>query len=247
MNRCCAVAAPSVTAATALRRLGYRGAVATLSNGVDTRRFRPGRVTDGLRSRLRLDERPVVLYTGRLDAEKRMIDWLTTAARLTSAVAAQFLICGEGSDRPHLEQRAREFALQTQITFAGFVSDDDLPEVYRLADVYFVTSPVELQSIATLEAMASGLPVVAVRAGALPEIVHHGENGYLVDPRDTDAAALALSRLLLDPDLRRDLGAAGRRIALGHDLQQAVDAYEDFLTYAASAQREPDRGGIVCP
>jgi glycosyltransferase involved in cell wall biosynthesis len=171
--------------------------------------------------------------------------WLRAAARLSARAPAQFVVGGNGSDRAHLESLATEIGLSNDVRFPGFVSDEEHPDLYRLADVYFITSPVELQSISTLEAMASGLPVVAVRAGALPELVRDGENGFLVEPEDDRQAAECLASLVTNDEKRLAYGSASRRIALGHDLRQSVKAYEQFLTRASQRhQGEAQRGGV---
>jgi glycosyltransferase involved in cell wall biosynthesis len=204
---------------------------------VDTERFHPGAADESLRRRLGLDERPIVLYTGRLDAEKQMDVWLETAAKLSRTVDAQFLIGGQGTSRQELEVLARRLGLEHHVTFMGYVEDDVLPAVYRLAEVYFVTSPVELQSISTLEAVASGLPVVAVRAGALPELVREGENGYLVERGQVEQASAALARLLTDLERRRAFGAVSRAMSLQHELGASVSAYEELFERVASKER----------
>ncbi len=183
---------------------------------------------------------PVVLYTGRLDAEKDMDTWLDAAALTAREHRVQFIIGGEGADRRRLEARVSDLGMSDSIRFIGYVSDREFADLYRLADVYCVTSPVELQSIATLEALASGLPVVGVRAGALPELIVHDVNGYCVPPGDAGAVSRALSQALSDAESRIRLGEAGRQIALGHDLAQSIDAYERFLqSTAARRQGEP--------
>lgn len=236
LGRCQAVATPTRTAADALRSMGYLGDVLPISNGVDTDRFAPGTSDDALRNRLGLDDRPIVLYTGRLDPDKEMGVWLRAAAAQTPT-EAQFVIGGQGTDRPRLERLARELGLAGRTKFIGYVSDADLPALYRAASAYFITSPVELQSITTLEAIASGLPVVAVSAQALPELVHNGRNGYLVPPADSRAAGAALGLLLGDVSGRKAMAEASRTMALRHDLDRTIEAYEGMYHAALSAAR----------
>src|SRR5581483_11087606 len=88
-----------------------------------------------------------------------------------------------------------------------------------------------------LEAVASGLPVVAVAAGALPELVDHGNNGYLVPPRDAQAAAEAVLSILATPDVRADMGRHSRTIAERHDVRASVEAYEALLETIVSGRR----------
>src|SRR6202008_386605 len=91
----------------------------------------------------------------------------------------QLVLVGTGALRNHLENMVQELSLHRHVVFTGFVSDEDLPNLYRLADIFVIAGIAELQSIVTMEAMASALPVVAVNAVALPELIHHGENGFL--------------------------------------------------------------------
>jgi 1,2-diacylglycerol 3-alpha-glucosyltransferase len=177
-----------------------------------------------------------VLYTGRLDAEKQMEVWLQAAALLSEHVDVQFLIGGHGSERPQLEVLSRRLGLEKRLHFFGYLSEEEYPLVYHLADVFCLTSEVELQSIATLEAISSGLPAVGVRAGALPELIRGGENGYLAAPRDVPALAQGLLRILSDAARRREMGQCSRTIAQQHDLRTTIRRYEEFLMDASHAR-----------
>jgi glycosyltransferase involved in cell wall biosynthesis len=237
LNRCDGVTTPTRTAAERLGDLGYRRGVVPISNGVDTGRFLPGDRDPALTRKLGLDARPVVLYTGRLDAEKQMDVWLRAGAEALRAGATQLVVGGDGGARVRLESLARDLGISDSVRFIGYLPDEEYERLYRLADVYFITSPVELQSIATLEAMASGLPIVAVDAGALPELVEDGRNGYLVRAGDWAAAADRITGLLADADLRARMGATSRTAALQHDLQESIDAYERFIESASQQAR----------
>jgi len=231
LDRCVAVATPTETAATMLRDMGFHRRVSVISNGVNTQRFQPGQ-SPALRQRFGLDERPVVLYTGRLDAEKDMEVWIRAAAAVGGRVA-QYVVGGEGADRPRLERLARDLGLDS-IRFIGYVEEALLPDLYRMADVYFIVAPVELQSISTLEALASGLPVVAVDAGALPELVQDGKNGLLVPAGSVAVAAEALEALVTDTRRRSSMGKEARRVAQSHDVFQMVAAYDGLLRDVAA-------------
>ncbi|GAC1399525.1 MAG: glycosyltransferase family 4 protein [Chloroflexota bacterium] len=241
LNRCDAVAVPTDTAARALQSLGFRKDVTTISNGVDTKRFSPAPPNAELRQRLGLDERPIILYTGRLDAEKQMDVWIRAAAQTVKATRAQFLVGGQGSDRPKLEDMVRDLELGTHVKFCGYVDDDEFPAIYNLASAYCITSPVELQSISTLEAVASGLPVVGVRAGALPELIHDGKNGILVPPGSSDVCSSALVTILESKKLQLEMGQRSREVAIGHSLEKSVSLYERFLDSTAHTER-----GVYC-
>jgi glycosyltransferase involved in cell wall biosynthesis len=233
LRHCQAVSTPTETAAELLHAMGYPQQVISISNGVDTGRFRPGTRPAELAARFGLDSRPVVLYTGRLDAEKQMDAWLHAAALLSRQVDAQFLVGGNGSERTRLEALSRHLGLESRLHFFGYLSEAEYPLVYRLADVFCITSEVELQSIATLEAISSGLPAVGVRAGALPELIRHGENGYLAEPGDAIGVARGLYDVLSDNNHRRDMARCSRTISEQHDLTKTMEAYELFLIEAS--------------
>lgn len=237
LNRCDEVTTPTATAARELQKLGFKRHITPISNGVDGVRFAPGDADYTLRDRLGLDHRPIVLYTGRLDAEKDMGTWLRAAAACRARPQVQFVIGGNGTDRARLEQLSAQLEMASEVRFIGYLSDEDYPALYRLADVYFITSPVELQSITTLEAISSGLPVVAVSAGALPELVNDGENGLCPAPGDIDALAASLDLLLSEPALREAMGAHSRVVAKTHSLDHSVAVYEQFLNIAAGTSR----------
>ncbi len=239
LERCDMVTTPTDTAARSLRDLGFPGQVHSISNGVDAERFRPGPGDPALRARLGLDNRPIVLYTGRLDAEKQMDVWLQAGVEVVKTLDVQFVATGKGTDAARLEKITRSLGLSRHVRFVGIVAEDDYAGIYRLANAYFITSPVELQSISTLEAVASGLPVVAVDAGALPELVHHQENGYLLAPGDWRAAAVALATILSDANLSRGMSVASRHISATHHLVGTVDSYESLLQQAVG------RGGCI--
>lgn len=242
LNRCDAVVTPTRTAVEMLRSLGYEREVVPISNGVDTERFKPVKPDGELKRRLGLDGRPVVLYTGRLDSEKQMDVWLEAAGLLAAVQDVQLVVGGKGGDEGRLQRISRALRLENRTHFIGYLSDPQLPELYRIADVYFVTSPVELQSIGTLEAISSGLPVVAVRAGALPELVQHGENGFLVPVADPSSAAQALAALLSDNEARPQMAAKSRELALGHALAATVDAYERMLEWVVHERQGVEPG-----
>jgi phosphatidylinositol alpha 1,6-mannosyltransferase len=173
--------------------------------GVDTERFNPRWRDRDWRNRL-TDNHPdslLMLYVGRLAAEKR-IDWLRPL--LDIVPDARLAIVGEGPIREELEER---FA-GTHTVFTGFLKGMDLSRAYAAADLFVFPSASETLGNVVLEAMASGLPVIAAGAGGPVDHVRDGVNGFLSDPDDpADFAALAW-RCITDPDLRHTLGDAAR-------------------------------------
>ena len=244
-NRCDLVTAPTATALRLLREHGLRVPSQAVSNGVDLARFSPGTRDEALRSRYGLPaDRPVIVSVGRLSLEKRADVLIAALARLgdsdsdsdsDSDRAPVLALAGTGPENARLRSLARHYGVAGRVRFLGFVPDDDLPGLYRLADVFAIASQAELQSLATMAAMASGLPVVAVDAGALAELVRAGENGFLARPGRAGHVAGCLGLLCRDPGLRARMGKASARIIAGHDRHHLLARWESI--YRGLARR----------
>lgn len=227
------VSTPTSTAARLLKDAGFSGTVHAISNGINTDRFTPAHNRAELRARLGLPNLPIVLYIGRLDPEKDMATWIEAAALVLRTRPAYFVIGGTGTERLAAEQRARELGIARSCTFLGFVPEAHLPEYYAAADVYCITGTVELQSISTLEAMASGLPIVAANAAALPELVRNGINGWLAEPGNAGEFAGALLKLLGTPETAAALGRESRSVAERHAFSSVAGQHLRLLQQAA--------------
>ncbi len=125
--------------------------------------------------------------------------------------------------------------MTSQVLFPGCIPEADLAGLYRLSHVFATASEAELQGITTMHALASGLPVVAARAGALSELVTHGTSGYLFVPGQASQAANYLSALLADRPLRERIAAAARPSMIAHDLRHCLADWEQ--TYAVLSRR----------
>jgi glycosyltransferase involved in cell wall biosynthesis len=169
----------------------------------------------------------IVTFLGRLDEEKHVDELLEAVARLDPALDVQLQIVGDGEARRPLEAKARALGIAERTTFAGKVSYDELRSALTRTTVFAMPSRAELQSIATMEALASGLPVVAADAMALPHLVHPGENGYLYQPGDVDALAGYLEQILTAPanELTR-LKKGALKTVEPHDIQRTLDIFE---------------------
>ncbi len=203
-----------------------------VSNGIDLSRFTPGKASPELYERYNIPkDQPIVSYIGRLDAEKHLPVLLRAFIRVKSVMPhIHLLIVGDGTERPLLDNLARELGISHSITFTGRVSDEDLVELHKVGTVFCMPSPAELQSIATLEAMASGQPVVAVDAGALRELCQHERNGYLTEQDDDEAIARGIQRILENDALRQAMSEESLVIARGHDLESTLNRFEAIYT-----------------
>ena len=235
-NKCSYVTAPSATALRLLRERGLRAPSRVLSNGIDLRVYSPGPADDQIRHRYGLPAgRMLILSVGRLSWEKRVDVLLDAAARLK--VDALIAIAGTGPAEVGLQGRAQRLGLGEKVRFLGYVPGPDLPRLYRLADVFAIASEAELQSRATMEAMATGLPVIAVDAYALRELVCHGDNGFLARPGDAASIATCLDLACSDARVRMRMSAASLRIIRDHERQRCLAEWESIYSMLASTQR----------
>jgi glycosyltransferase involved in cell wall biosynthesis len=216
----------------------YKADCLVVSNGIDTDRFTPGPAPAALRQRYNLPaDMPIALYVGRLDGEKHLDVFVRALAILQPDLPVHGVIVGRGTARLQLEELARQLGISQHLTFTGFVSDEELPQIYRLGTLFAISSPAELQSIVTLEAIATGLPVVAADAVALPELCQPGVNGALFTTDDPEAMATALRQILDQPKQLRKLGEASRRIALGHSFNKTLASFEKLYAQAVAARQ----------
>ncbi|UYK41657.1 glycosyltransferase [Microbacterium terricola] len=168
-----------------------------------------------------------MVFVGRLTTEKQIDVVLHALARLDPALDVTFDIVGNGDQRRNLEQLVHQLGLDERVTFHGRTSDEELRAVLSRASVFVIASIAELQSIATMEAMASGLPIVAANAVALPHLVHDGENGYLFAPGDVDDLVGKLTAVLTaTPEERLRMQQASLDGVKVHDMKRTLDTFE---------------------
>lgn len=152
---------------------------------------------------------------------------LRAIAALDPALDVRFDIVGSGDQRRNLEQVTDELGLSERVHFHGHTSDEELRSLLTNASLFAIASIAELQSIATMEAMASGLPIVAADAVALPHLVHDGENGYLFRPGDVEDLAAKLTTVLTQsPEERLRMQQASLEGVKVHDMRRTLDTFE---------------------
>lgn len=224
-NRSEYVTAPTATALNLLYEHGLRAPAGVISNGIDLKKYSPGERNEQVLQRLNLPlDRPIVLHVNRLSEEKRINVLLDAAAKLTSN--AYIALSGTGPAEAELREQVERLNLGDRVAFLGFARDADLLALRRLSDVFVIPSEADLQSLATMEAMACGLPVIAAHSYALPELAHHGENGYLFQPGNSDELAGYIDELIGDAELRKRMGAKSLEIIAKHDRLLVLDQWE---------------------
>jgi glycosyltransferase involved in cell wall biosynthesis len=223
-----------------------------IPNAVDADRCVRLASPDGARAllaKLGLDQpTPLFVSVGRV-APNKGFDLVPRAlAQAASALPERWawILVGDGADLPRVNRAVKAMNLESRCRIAGRLSDDDLHGLLSIADWFVHPTLYEGSSLATLEAMAHGLPVIASRTGGLPDKVVDGETGFLVPPGDVDALAAAFRRTM-DAD-RASMGDAGRRLCQSRFGWPAVAAryrrlYEDLRAddRAAPSVREAER------
>jgi glycosyltransferase involved in cell wall biosynthesis len=237
------VIAPSYTTARTLSSMTGMQTI-TISSGIDLQTFHPPLAHDdeiATRKQWKLALGiPILLHVGRLDTEKRVDRILTACAPVLQNTDAQLFIVGDGCEKNNLIRLIRELGIEERVHFAGFVSPQNgLPEVYRMANLFVTASEIETQGIVLLEAAASGLPIVAVNATCIHEIVHDGVNGYLASLGDVKTIHDSIVTLINHPRQARMMGQAGRLLAGEHGIEATWQRHENLymeLTSQAGVQ-----------
>jgi glycosyltransferase involved in cell wall biosynthesis len=199
--------------------------------GVDTVRFHPKKRSEEWRFKLSggHPESPVLLYVGRLGREKNIG---SLKAVLRAMPDVRIALVGDGPARGELEE---EFAGMPAV-FSGTRRGAELTAAYSSADVLVFPSTTETLGLAMLEALSSGLPVVAARAGAAHEVVEEGVNGLLYEPEDRDSLVETVRRVLEDGELRARLGEGARATAETRDWEAATRALRGYYEMALAAR-----------
>jgi len=176
MKRCSCIIAPSNYTARYINEKIIERSIEIIPTGIDIKRFSGKNKKD--------NEKKIILHVGRIVREKNIDLIIEASPYILKKLDTTFLIVGEGPARKEYEEKVIKKGLEKNFIFTGFVDDEKLLNYYHSADVFVFPSIYETQGIVALEAMASGLPVVAARAKALPDFIRDGENGYLFDPYD---------------------------------------------------------------
>lgn len=212
------VTTPTRKAADFLEQYTKLRGVLAISCGVDAHHYTPdfSPRTENL-----------ILFVGRITNEKQLDKLLRAFAILDPALDAKLELVGGGEQENSLKALATQLGIRDRVTFTGYAEEDYLRNALTRATVFAMPSIAELQSIATMEAMASALPVVAANAMALPHLVHDGENGFLFEPGNVEEFAAKLTRVLTMPeDELQKFKRESLRIVAAHDIQRTLTTFE---------------------
>jgi glycosyltransferase involved in cell wall biosynthesis len=218
-----------------------------IANGVDVERFRPG-LDRAIREQLGIGADDVIfLCPSRLEKVKGVPYWLAAITKLVNTldggVPVRFLLVGDyegadaDSDREVVRSMLATMPQRELVTWVGHVDPQRMPEYYAAADVVVLPSLMEATSIAGLEAMAAGKPLIGSCVGGIPQIITHGTCGLLVEAAQPDSLAAAMRMLALEPEVRARMGAKARErtvreFSWSRAARQTLSVYEDALARA---------------
>ncbi|MCF8563783.1 N-acetyl-alpha-D-glucosaminyl L-malate synthase BshA [Alicyclobacillus tolerans] len=195
-------------------------------NFVDTELFHP--VNDvRLRGCFAQPEEKILLHISNFRKVKRITDVIDIFARVNEQIPSKLLFVGEGPELPAARTLVKEYRLDGRVRFLG--NQDEVAPLLAAADLFILPSEKESFGLVALEAMACSIPVVGSNAGGIPEVVIHGETGYLADVGNTEEMASYAIRLLSDPELYQRFAQAGRLRAQAHfSIHDKISEYEDI-------------------
>jgi glycosyltransferase involved in cell wall biosynthesis len=229
-----AVIAPTPAMAARLRELGVTVRIETVPTGIDIALFAAGRRRDDIRERIgvRTDDR-MLFCVGRLAKEKNLKLLFEALARANDP-SLKLVIAGDGPSRADLEQLARESGVFEQSRFLGFISRQDLPDLYASADAFVMASTTETQGIVLAEALAAGTSVIAADAPQNRDVL--GSAGLLV-PSTAQAFAQAFGRVGSVPEPARAAVArqAAKRFSIQEQIDRTLALYESLIRSARIA------------
>lgn len=212
-----------------LKSINIKPKINIVSNGVDTKKFTPRPKGDSLRNKYGFSGKDFIFfYIGRLDRDKN-VETLVRAMPKTNP-NIKLLVVGKGREKVYLSALSKSLKVKNKIVWMDYVSNTEMINLYNAVDVFTIMSPYEGQSIVTLQALASGLPVIAAKAGALPELVDERKNGYLVDTYDDFNLAKKMNLMAHTKSLRTKFGHQSRKIALKHERKVVFKKLEKIYT-----------------
>lgn len=223
--------------------------VRVIPNGVDTECFQPDPLAgEAVRCELGIPrDAPVLGIVAALRPEKNHEMFLDAAERIRRQIPdTQFVVVGDGDERPRLEAIAASRSMSECVRFLG--ARHDIPAILSAVDVLALTSHIEANPVSILEALSCQVPVVSTRVGSVAESVVHGQNGYLVEPGDAVGLANQITALLNDPEQAERLGRHGRRLIMERfSLQTMVDGYQQLIgrLHGRSARGQLEDGGAT--
>lgn len=225
-NQLDCVTAPSRAAAQMLYDVGYKKKAEVVSNGMEFDKFKKRPTSERLLQKYRLSKNiPTFITVGRVEKDKNLDMMLRAFALYLEKNEGQLIVVGNGRSEKDLKKLSVLLGIKEKVVFTGKIIVNEVFEIYSLADVYIGAGTAELQGLSVMEAMASGLPILAVNAVALPELVKDGVNGYLFE-LSADDLAEKMEKILENKEKIKAMGAKSLEIIGAHDMANTIDKFE---------------------
>jgi N-acetyl-alpha-D-glucosaminyl L-malate synthase BshA len=209
--------------------------IEVIPNFLDTDLYMPGREPCH-RDTLAAPGEKILMHVSNFRPVKRVWDVVSIFAGVAEQMPARLIMIGDGPERPRALEAAQAMGVEDRVVFLG--KHDAVQDLLPCADLFLLPSESESFGLAALEAMASGAPVVASNTGGLPEVVPHGEAGYLLDPGDVDGMTARAIEILSDPARWKAFSEAGRAVAVERfSAAGVVPIYEDYCQRVIETHR----------
>src|SRR3989338_6299690 len=230
-GKCELITAPSRSVIDEMKFYGFNKESHVISNPVDIRTFSPLPDKNRLRKKFGFGNNTII-HAGRLSPERK-IDVIIRALPLVKKEfpSAELAIAGNGIARKELESLAAGLGVRSSVKFMGFIEKPVLAEAYNAAGIFVITSTSDTQSMVMMQAMASGLPIIGVKARALPEYINRN-NGILIEPDDHSALAKKIIFLLKNPEKIKKLGEGARKFAVNFGSESIAKSCEKIYEKA---------------
>ena len=226
----------STTVLNEVLRIGVdKEKLVLIPNGVDIDMFNPSLDGRIIRRRLGIESGSLILFVGGLIARKGIAFLLKAMKHVVSTYPnAMLVIAGKGPQRTYLERLAARLGISKNVIFTGEISRTEIPFFFAACDMFVLPSITEGFGNVTIEAMATGKPVVGTCAGGTLDIIEDGVNGYLVQPKNPSEIADRIIRLLNDHRKRETMGKEGRRIveekfSMNMKAKKTIEVYKSVL------------------
>jgi phosphatidylinositol alpha 1,6-mannosyltransferase len=223
------VMVPSEYAKLMTQKAGLKKPVVVVSNGIMLEEYKDKSINSCIAGKYKIDKnKTILLSASRLDKEKKVGVLLNACSFIKDKSEFQLLITGKGKDRKNLEAIALKNGITEKVIFTGVVPKSELKDLYRISDIFLTASMVELQGLSIMEAMASGLPIVASNSMAIPELVKDADNGFLFEPGNGADASEKILKLINDKDLRQKMSLKSLENISTHDINIILSKMEEI-------------------
>lgn len=226
-NKCDATITPSEAIKKYLSKKKIKN-ISVIPNGIDTERFNKNNYDQKLKNQLVGENSNMILYLGRISKEKN-IDILIKAAKYLKENNTKFIIGGTGPMLNEYKNLVNKYNLNDTVKFQGFISNEDLPKYYATADALCLPSTFETQGIVSLEALASGTPVVGADYLALKNIIENGKNGELFKPGNSKDCAIKLEKVINNRSSYKKTVQTAKKYSINKMTDKLLNLYKSVL------------------